>query len=185
MWLVVGLGNPGRKYAKTRHNLGYMVVDAIASKFSISLKGKAKNFVYGRGIIEEKDVFIIKPLTFMNMGGIAVKEALKKYPAVEKIIVIHDDIDLATGVIRIKKTGSSGGHRGIESIIESLGTKDFIRLKIGIGRSKRIPPDEYVLKPFYKKEIELVEEAVRNASEAVSVILNKGIGFAQNKFHRD
>ena len=183
MWLIIGLGNPGRKYAKTRHNLGYMVIDAIALKFSISLKGKAKNFVYGRGIIEEKDVLLIKPITFMNRSGTAVKDVLRKFQKISAIIVIHDDLDLDTGVIRIKKNGSSGGHKGIESIIQITGTKDFLRLKIGIGRPEMVPPEDYVLSSFPKREQALVKKSIDKAVHAIETILNKGVSYTQNAFH--
>jgi len=185
MWLVVGLGNPGMVYENTRHNIGFMVVDSLADKFSISFREKAKNFTFGRGFIEEKEVMLIKPLTFMNKSGIAVKDALEKIKKVENILVIQDDIDLDKGVIRIKKNGSSGGHRGVESIITTLGTRDFLRLKIGIGRSKRVSPENYVLSPFPKKERLIVKKTIEKAVNAVVIILTKGVSHAQNEFHRE
>ncbi len=185
MWLLAGLGNPGKDYADTRHNIGFMVIDALAARFSISLKYKTKNFIYGRGFIEEQKVILIKPLSFMNKSGTAVRDATRRFEEAKKILVVHDDLDLDLGVMRIRKTGSSGGHRGIESIIESLSTKDFIRLKIGIGRSDSIPPERYVLRNFNKQERAIIAEAVEKATDAVQVIINKGISYAQNRFHRE
>lgn len=185
MWLVVGLGNPGNAYADTRHNIGFMVVDALASRVSISLNHKTKHYIYGRGLIGNQKAILIKPLTFMNKSGAAVRDALEKCDDADNILVVHDDLDLDTGVIRIRKKGSSGGHRGIESIIESLGSRDFIRLKIGIGRSVRIPAERYVLSAFKKKEQQVVKEAVEKAADAITIILDKGISCAQNRFHRE
>ncbi len=183
MWLVVGLGNPGEDYANTRHNIGFMVIDALAGRLSISIKQKTTHYLFGRGFIEEQKAILIKPLTFMNRSGIAVRDAVRRHDDIDSILVVHDDIDLETGVVRIRKSGSSGGHNGIESIINILGTKDFIRLKIGIGRSDRIPPEKYVLRAFNKQERTVMEEAVEKAADAVPVILNEGISCAQNKFH--
>ncbi|RJQ19745.1 MAG: aminoacyl-tRNA hydrolase [Nitrospiraceae bacterium] len=184
MWLVVGLGNPGEAYADTRHNVGFMVIDALSARSSISLKGRTGNLIYGRGFIEGQNALLIKPLTFMNRSGIAVREAVKKHEGINGILVVHDDIDLDTGVIRIRKAGSSGGHKGVESIIEALGTRDFARLKIGVGRSDRLPVEEYVLRNFTRHEKLLINEAVEKAVDAVAAILNKGITHAQNVFHK-
>ena len=119
----------------------------------------------------------------MNRSGIAVRDAVRRYEDVDNILVVHDDLDLDAGVIRIRKTGSSGGHNGIQSVIDYLGTKDFIRLKIGIGRSDRISPEKYVLRPFAKKENKIMEEVVVKAVDAIPVILTKGTSYAQNRFH--
>lgn len=185
MWLIVGLGNPGRIYAKTRHNLGFMAVDALSLKFSIPFKGKLKNFICGEGCIDGKDIILIKPLTFMNKSGLAVRDSLRKYRDVDNLLVVHDDVDLDKGIIRIRKNGSSGGHRGIESIIEFIGTKDFLRLKIGIGRSERIPAENYVLTPFPKREQAMLRKTIEKAVDAIVMVLGKGIFHAQNKFHRE
>ena len=185
MWLIVGLGNPGKIYAKTRHNLGFMVIDELFSKFSIPLKDKSKNFLSGTGCVSGKDVILIKPVTFMNRSGVAVRDAVKKYKDIDNIIVVQDDLDLDTGVIRIRKNGSAGGHRGIESIIEITGTKEFIRVKIGISREDRIPAEDYVLSPFDKQEKPIIKEAIEKAVDAIITILDKGVPSAQNKFHKE
>ena len=185
MWLIVGLGNPGKIYAKTRHNIGFMVVDELFSKFSIPLKDKSKNSLSGAGCSSGKDVILIKPVTFMNRSGLAVRDAVKKYKDIDNIIVVQDDLDLDTGVIRIRKNGSAGGHRGIESIIEITGTKEFIRVKIGISRSGRVPAEDYVLSPFDKQEKPIIKEAIKKAVDAIITILDKGVPSAQNKFHKE
>ncbi|UCH79701.1 MAG: aminoacyl-tRNA hydrolase [Nitrospiraceae bacterium] len=183
MWLVAGLGNPGEEYSDTRHNIGFAVVDALAARYSIAVNRKTSNYLYGRGFIGDQSVVLIKPLTFMNRSGIAVREALFKYDEIENFIIIHDDLDLEPGLIRIRTKGSSGGHNGIQSIIDLLNSKEFIRLKIGIGRSERMYPEKYVLRPFNKKEKPLMEEAVVKSVEAISMILSTGVSEAQNKLH--
>jgi len=183
MWLVAGLGNPGDDYADTRHNIGFMVIDALSARYSISLRQKATNFIYGRGFIGELETILVKPLTFMNRSGIAVWDAIRRYEGIDNILVVHDDLDLETGVIRIRKAGSSGGHNGVQSIIDRLGSRDFIRLKIGIGRPDRVPAEKYVLRRFNKQERPVMEEAIETAADAVEEILARGVTSAQNKFH--
>jgi PTH1 family peptidyl-tRNA hydrolase len=184
MWLVAGLGNPGDEYADTRHNIGFMVVDTLAARLSISLKQKTSDFIFGRGFIGDRKVVLIKPLTFMNRSGTAVWDALNRFEDIDNILVIHDDLDLETGVVRIRKAGSSGGHNGIQSIIDRLGSQDFNRLKIGISRSERLSSERYVLRPFSKKERLIIEEAVETAADAIVDIVNKGIVYSQNKYHQ-
>jgi len=185
MWLVAGLGNPGDEYERTRHNIGFMVIDALAARYSISLKQKASNYIFGRGFIEDQKVILIKPLTFMNRSGIAVRDLLFKNDEIDNLLIMHDDLDLEPGILRIRKTGSSGGHNGIQSIIDYLNSKDFPRLKIGIGRPSRMLSEHYVLKPFNKKERPIMDEAVVRAVDAVTDILNKGIPYTQNYLHRE
>jgi len=184
MWLVVGLGNPGDIYAGTRHNIGFMVIDTLARGYSLSLKNRAKNYIYGRGFIREQEALLIKPLTFMNRSGMAVVEALKRHEDIDNILVVCDDIDLETGTIRIKKSGSSGGHKGVQSIIEMLGANDFGRVKIGIGRPDRVPVEHYVLKNFTGRDKKIIEESIMEAAEAITVIMHKGISHAQNIYHK-
>ena len=185
MWLVVGLGNPGDVYADTRHNIGFIVVDSLADSLSIPIKHKSHNCLYGKGVVGKQEAVLIKPLTFMNKSGIAVREIIRKYDDIDNILVVHDDLDLDTGVIRIRKSGSSGGHKGIESIIDTLGTKDFLRVKIGIGRSDRLAVEDYVLRNFTRQERPVINEAVVKAVEAIPIIINKGITYAQNLFHKN
>ncbi len=183
MWLVAGLGNPGDEYSDTRHNIGFAVIDALATRYSISLKQKTSSYAFGRGFIEDQKAVLIKPLTFMNRSGIAVRDALFKNDDIENLIIIHDDLDLEPGVVRIREKGSSGGHNGIQSIIDFLNSKEFIRIKIGIGRSQRIYPEKYVLRPFNKKEKPLLEEAVERSIDAVIDIITMGVTKAHNHLH--
>lgn len=184
MWLVAGLGNPGDEYAGTRHNIGYIVIDSLAARFSIPLIQKTANAIYGTGFVEDQKAIVMKPLTFMNNSGLAVKEVLFRFDGIENLIVIHDDLDLDTGVLRIKKTGSAGGHKGVQSIVDYLNSKDFIRLKLGIGRSERMSPEKYVLRNFNKQEKVIIDEAVESAVDAISAIITRGVSRAQNIYHR-
>lgn len=192
MWVIVGLGNPGSKYSRTRHNIGFRVVDRLSEEYGISLK-EYDIYIWGRGLAGGRELALIKPLTFMNRSGIAVKKILRKLNIRKDdspeslrdcLIVVHDDLDIDVGAIKIRRNGSSGGHRGIESIIEETGTKDFIRVKIGIGRDKDIPAEEYVLNTFKSSEKKMVSEAVDNAAGAVSVIVTEGVDRAMNMFNR-
>ncbi|MBF0329831.1 MAG: aminoacyl-tRNA hydrolase [Nitrospirae bacterium] len=184
MWLVVGLGNPGQKYSKHRHNIGFMVIDALSEQGSIQMSEK-DSYIIGKGVLDDAHVALLKPLTYMNRSGFAISRAIKKLNvAIENIIVVHDDLDLNTGVVKIRKTGSSGGHRGIESAIIELGSMDFIRVKIGIGRDAIVPVENYVLSGFRPDEKELVKDAIIKASDAVKMIISSGPEKAMNKFNR-
>lgn len=183
MWLVAGLGNPGDDYSETRHNLGFMVIDSLAAQMSISLRQKAPLYMSGIGTIDGATALLLKPLTFMNRSGIALRDVIHRHDDIEDILIIHDDLDLAPGVLRIKKGGSSGGHNGVQSVIDLLGTEDFIRIRLGIGSSERMLPEKYVLRRFAKKEKPLIEEAISRAVEAIPLILKRGVSYAQNIFH--
>ncbi len=184
MWLIIGLGNPGRKYSGTRHNVGFMVIEEIADRYKIDLARKREGHRTGGGSIEGQEVLLVEPLLFMNLSGPAIEKVIRKVNArPENIIVIHDDLDMATGKLRIRKTGSSGGHRGVESVIQSIGSKDFMRVKIGIGREPDMPAEEYVLKKFRKDEMVLIREAVQKASEAIGLIISEGADRAMNQFN--
>ena len=183
MWLIVCLGNPGRRYTRTRHNVGFMAADDIAGRYGIELKTK-ESYIIGKGSIEDNEVILMEPLTFMNRSGLAVKEVMKKYPlGPENLIVVHDDLDMETGKLKIRKKGSSGGHKGIESIIGKLGTREFIRVKIGIGREEGVPAEEYVLRKFGKDAIPLIKDAIVRASDAIAMIVRDGVDKAMNEFN--
>lgn len=186
LWLVLGLGNPGSQYIDTRHNVGYKVADVILKNKTESVKKLCES--HYALCASDNDVFLLaKPLIFMNRSGGAAKCLLKKYELVtEKLIVIYDDIDLAIGKLRIRDKGSSGGHLGVESIILELGTQDFIRVKIGIGRPpENIDPVDYVLSEEKNKESRTVlDETIIDASTAVLAIINEGIESAMNKFNK-
>jgi PTH1 family peptidyl-tRNA hydrolase len=188
LWIVVGLGNPGIKYSATRHNIGFMVLDRLSETHRIPLAIK-ENYSFGRGTIEDATIILLKPLTYMNLSGTAVRKVLKKFSQIREcqvgnIIVVHDDLDLEAGIVKIRKTGSSGGHKGIDSIIQEIGTKEFIRVKIGIGRESEIPVEEYVLRRFKSSEKKLIEDGIIKAMSAVESIVTEGVEKAMNTFNR-
>lgn len=188
MWIVTGLGNPGTKYTRTRHNVGFKVIDHLAETYGMTLEEK-EQYRLGRGTIDGQRVVLLEPLTFMNRSGTAVKRVLKRAAFSsdnrgDALIVVHDDLDLETGVVKIRKGGSSGGHRGIESIMQETGTRDFIRVKVGIGRDRAVPVEKYVLGSFSPAESRLIKDAIIRAAEAVAVIVTEGIDTAMNRYNR-
>lgn len=184
MWVIAGLGNPGTKYSGNRHNVGFKVIDRIAEEYDIPLEEK-DIYIIGKGALEGVDVILLKPLTFMNRSGLAVKKILnKKNLSPDNLIVVQDDLDMNTGIIKIRKNGSSGGHRGIESVIQEIGTKDFIRVKVGIGRDEYIPVEKYVLMNFKPSEKIQAKDGIIKAAEAVASITAEGVGRAMNKYNR-
>ncbi len=183
MWLIAGLGNPGKKYLRTRHNIGFLVVEEIAKRHAIDFKERAQ-YRIGRGSIDGMDVLLVEPLLYMNNSGVAVKDASGRFNIPPgNLIVIHDDLDMEVGKVRIRRKGSSGGHKGVESIIQKLSSKDFPRLKIGIGREGDVTPEDYVLSKFRKNEIARIKDAVEKASDAVTTIIFDGVEKAMNKFN--
>ncbi len=180
----MGLGNPGRRYARTRHNVGFMVADDLAERYGIEFREKA-SYRTGRGSVEGNEVVLLEPLTFMNNSGMAVHEVAMRYKVgAEKLIIVHDDIDMETGRLKIREKGSSGGHKGVASIIEHIGTGEFIRVKVGIGREEGMPVEEYVLSKFRRKEVPVIKDAIERASKAVSTILVQGVERAMNLFNQ-
>jgi len=183
MLVIAGLGNPGKKYSRTRHNIGFMIVDEIAQRNSIEFTER-KEYRIGRGSIEGRNVILIEPLLYMNRSGTPVREIIRKYNAQPyELIVIHDDLDMETGKVRIRKTGSSGGHKGVESIIQNIGSRDFIRVKIGIGREPGTAVEDYVLSKFTRQEIHRIKEAIDRITDAVHSILADGVDKAMNSFN--
>ena len=183
--LLVGLGNPGEQYKKTRHNAGFMLIDDIADTFSIALNKKKFDAEFGRGYIDDVEVILAKPQAFMNRSGPPVQKLAAYFNiSIQDILVIHDDIDLNLGRIKIKQKGGGGGHNGIKSLINALSSGDFPRLRIGTGR-----PDEYmevighVLGKFTNKESEIIERTIFRAKEAVVTILCDGIKEGMNRFN--
>ncbi|HET6514402.1 MAG TPA: aminoacyl-tRNA hydrolase [Thermodesulfovibrionales bacterium] len=184
MWIIAGLGNPGPRYAGTRHNVGFLVVDEISSRCGIDVKTRGAYNV-GKGSMGDKDIILLEPLTFMNRSGLAVRDIMKRYHVLpENLIVIQDDIDMEIGKLKIRKRGSSGGHRGVESIIETIGTRDFARVKIGVGREAGVSVEDYVLRKFKKDDIPLIRGAIVRAADAVEAIVKEGIEKAMNWFNR-
>ena len=168
MFVIVGLGNPDRKYEKTRHNIGFDVIDALAEKYHISVTDKKHKALCGTGIIEGRKVLLVKPQTYMNNSGESVGEIMNFYKldAEEELLVIFDDISLQPGKIRIRKKGSAGGHNGIKSIIANLKTQDFKRVKIGIDKSDNVI--DYVLGDFSKREKDILLESLNKANDIVN-----------------
>jgi PTH1 family peptidyl-tRNA hydrolase len=175
--LVVGLGNPGPRYQATRHNVGFMAVDRFARKHHIPLSSRRFQSLCGSGEIASRETALIIPLTFMNLSGRAVNRMVSFLRvAPDEMIVVHDDLDLAFGRIRMKRLGSDGGHQGVRSIIESLGTSDFPRLKIGIGRPPAgMDSADYVLEPFDPSEHAGLDPVLDQAVEALAVWLDGGV----------
>ena len=186
MKILVGLGNPGTSYQWTRHNIGFQVVDRVAEENQISICHKRFNAELRKGRVRLEDVLLVKPLTFMNLSGQAVRKVIDFYKGgIEDLVVIHDDLDLALGALRIKRRGGDGGHQGIRSIIDSLGRNDFLRLKVGIGRPPPgMDPADYVLCPFNGTERGQLGEIVSRAAECVSVMILEGVGTAMNRFQK-
>jgi len=186
MKLIVGLGNPGNLYVHSRHNVGFLVVKAIAQAHKILLK-KEKGILSlsGKGKIEGQNIILAMPLTFMNLSGAAVGGLLKKYKIdPSNLLVVCDDLDLNLGRLKIKSSGSSGGHRGLKSIIESLEGDTFARLRIGIGRPARTDISAYVLSHFSKKEKVELSELIERASDCCRVWVAKGINKSMNIFNQ-
>jgi PTH1 family peptidyl-tRNA hydrolase len=184
MWLIVGLGNPGRRYARTRHNVGFMVLEEIAEKHTIALTENRGGYRIGRGSVEGQKVFLAEPLLYMNLSGPVVHHICRKFTIqTANLVVIHDDLDMETGRLRIRKTGSSGGHKGIDSIIQSVGSRDFIRVKIGIGREQGVRAEDYVLGKFSRAEMSIIKESVQRAAGAVCALIADGVDKAMNTFN--
>lgn len=182
--LVVGLGNPGAGYQETRHNLGYRVVDVLAQQHRISLRERNEKALYGRGSIKSVEVMLAEPLTFMNRSGAAVRVLCQTFQiSIADLIIIHDDIDLEFGRVRIKTHGGHGGHNGLKSILEALGEDRFIRIRLGVGRPKGEEAAEHVLSPFTDRERPLVEEMISRAASATELVIAGEVAQAMNQFH--
>jgi PTH1 family peptidyl-tRNA hydrolase len=182
--LIVGLGNPGPRYTGNRHNVGYQCIERLARRHDISA-GKVMFKAYvSRGQIGHHKVVLARPLTFMNLSGLAVRPVLRWYHLpLQHLLVIYDDLDLPLGSIRLRQKGGSGGHKGMRSIIEALGSQEFPRLRIGIGRPTRGEPRDYVLSDFTPDELAVVEGAYDSAVEAVERFVAEGIIPAMNEFN--
>lgn len=185
MRFIVGLGNPGLAYRVTRHNIGFMVIDRLARKRKISISKRRFKARYGEGDIGGERVILLKPQTYVNLSGFSIKGLLSHYRgSLKHLVVIHDDLDLNFGRIRITQGGGHGGHKGVQSIMESLGGADFIRLKIGIGRPREaMDVRAYVLQPFENVERTYLSGIVSRAVEAVETVLTEGVEKAMNVFN--
>lgn len=184
MYLIVGLGNPGRQYAGTRHNIGFETVDYICYKKDVKLDKAKFNAIYGEFRLDGQRVIIAKPLTYMNKSGNAVMDIARYYKIeTSNIIVIYDDVDLDQGKLRIRPNGSAGTHNGMKSIIFQLQSEEFPRIRIGIGRPSNMDLADYVLQRFSSEETDLIKEVAIVASKAVDEIILSGIDSAMNKYN--
>ena len=187
-WIIIaGLGNPGREYAHTRHNVGFDTLDILADRYDIPIDTAKFNAHLGKGEIEGKRVILAKPQTYMNLSGDSLSQILDYYKAdaQKELIVIYDDIYLDIGAIRIRKQGSAGGHNGMKSIIKRLGSEDFLRVRIGVGeRPREYELKDYVLSHFSEGEREKLDEGLINAAGAVAMILKEGADAAMNHYNR-
>ena len=187
MFLIVGLGNPTKQYEKTRHNIGFDVMDALAAKYNISISENKHKALCGKGVIEGMKVVLAKPQTYMNLSGESVAELVNYYKLdpESELIVVFDDISLEPGNIRIRKKGSAGGHNGIKNIIANLGTSVFPRIKVGVGeKPKGYDLADYVLGKFSKEDRVLMEEGYDLACEASALIMQGAIDQAMNEYNQ-
>lgn len=184
MYLIIGLGNPGKKYEKTKHNVGFLVIDRLAEEFNIRVEKKQAQALTETVVWDGKKILLVKPQTYMNLSGQSVIQLINYYDNIENFIIVHDDLDMPVGKIRFRKNGSAGGHNGLRSIIKHLNSQDFERLKIGIGHpgNSRVVKD-YVLRPFNKDEQQILEESIDKAVEGLKVWLQEDINAAMNKFN--
>ena len=183
MHLIVGLGNPGTQYKSTRHNIGFDILDLISIKYNIVVNRTKFKGVYGEGVIAGEKVILLKPSTFMNLSGESVREAASFYKIdVSNIIILHDDISLEIGRMRIRSKGSAGGHNGLKSIILNMNSDEFIRFKIGVGQPKG-ELVSHVLGKFSKPERRLIDDVNNATVDAVELVIKQGIVEAMNKFN--
>lgn len=187
MYIIVGLGNPGREYQNTRHNIGFQVINAIAEKNNISVKEKKYKALIGKGLVAGQKVLLVKPQTYMNLSGESVREVIDYYKIDEKeeLIVISDDISLDVGQIRIRKKGSAGGHNGLKNIILHLGHDQFERIKMGVGEKPQgYDLADYVLGHFTQLEQKILQDSIVRASQAVETIMTDGVDQAMNRYNQ-
>lgn len=187
MYIIVGLGNPTKEYHNTRHNIGFDVIDKLSDMYSISVLEKKHKALVGKGIINGQKVILAKPQTYMNLSGESVRELVDYYKVDKEteLMIIYDDISLDVGQLRIRKKGSAGGHNGIKSIIQHLGTDVFPRIKMGVGeKPKGYDLADYVLGHFKKEERAIMDESIITASKAIELMVIDEIGEAMNLYNK-
>lgn len=186
MYIIVGLGNPGAQYRETRHNVGFNVIDVISGKYSIATDYVKHKAICGKGVIEGNKVLLAMPQTYMNLSGESVRQLVDYYKidVTSELIVVYDDIYLEPGQIRIRKSGSAGGHNGMKNIIQHLGTDKFMRVRVGVGeKPKEYDLADYVLGHFSDEDKVRMREAFNNTSDSIVTIMNDGIETAMNRFN--
>ena len=184
-WLIAGLGNPGAEYAGNRHNCGFMVADVLAERIGARFKRDRSRAVVATGRLAGFAVTLAKPQTFMNLSGgpVAAVRSFYKVP-LERIVVVHDELDLPFEAIRLKLGGGDSGHNGLRSVTAALGTRDYLRVRVGIGRPPgRMDPADFVLRDFSAAERKLLPLVLERAADAVETLLRRGLAAAQNEFH--
>ena len=187
MYVIVGLGNPGREYQNTRHNIGFDVIDALADVAGISVIERKHKAIIGKGVLDGQRVILVKPQTYMNLSGESVREVIDYYKldATQDLILISDDTSLDVGNIRVRKKGSAGGHNGLKNIIAHLGHDTFMRVKMGVGeKPKGYDLADYVLGHFSSGERKLMDEAAKTATEAIRMMMAGDVDKAMNQFNR-
>lgn len=185
MYCIVGLGNPGLKYENTRHNAGFLTIDYLANKYGTDVKKSKFKSLYGQGVISGQKVMLVKPQTYMNNSGEAVREIKNFYKFdIDKLIVIYDDIDIEFGTIRIRKKGSAGTHNGMKSIIYQIQDDKFPRIKIAVGKKPEyMDLANFVLSGFTEKEAEVIREEIKLAADSIETMIETGIDMSMNKFN--
>jgi PTH1 family peptidyl-tRNA hydrolase len=187
IYLIVGLGNPGRRFREDRHNIGFMVLDHILTRMELTFSRSQQNSLVTDGVIGGHKIFFAKPQTFMNNVGKSVAPLIRYYRIpLEHLLVVYDDLDLPLGTLRIRPQGGSGGHRGMQSILQHLGSEYFPRMRLGIGRPPgQMDPADYVLQSFSKDEMEEVDFTLERAVDAVEVYIRDGIEIAMTRFNTE
>ena len=185
MYLIVGLGNPEKEYAGTRHNMGFDVINELSKEYNIPVEKSKFKGLYGSGIIAAEKVILLKPQTFMNLSGESVREIMDFYKiSAVDMIIVYDDIDISVGNIRIRKSGSAGTHNGMKSIIQQVSTSEFCRIRVGIGKPQEITDMiNYVIGHVSKAEHKELEKGITKAKEAIVEIIKNGVDKAMNKFN--
>jgi len=184
-WMIAGLGNPGPEYSHTRHNAGFLVVDLLGQNLCVAYWKNEGNAVSSSARHDNESLLLVKPLTYMNVSGKAIARLVGKYGfSVDEIIVVHDDIDIPQGSVRVKEGGGHAGHNGLRSITEELGSEDYVRVRIGVGRPPgRMAAADHVLQPLRNEEWEGLIDAVNRAATCVKHILSHGIEAAMREFN--
>lgn len=184
-FLIVGLGNPGKEYQNTRHNIGFQVVEALATAYNLKFDGNKAKARFADGFVAGKRVVIAKPQTYMNLSGSSVRGLVDFYKIpLANIVVICDDLDIPAGTLRIRSKGGAGGQKGLRHIIEQLGTQEIARMRLGIGRPPgRMEPAAFVLRPFRDEEVILMQETIDRAIKAIELWLQEGVEMAMNRYN--